>query len=152
MRRPLSAGVSAALLAALALAGCGDQAPANTKPATELAGSASPSGAGNAAVQVHTIDAATLAARVGKGDVQLIDVRTPEEFSEGHIEGAVNVPLDSFDATALPATEGKQRVLYCRSGHRSGIAAEALAASGETATHLAGGILAWAEGGFAVTQ
>jgi len=80
-------------------------------------------------------------------------VRTPEEFAEGHLEGAVNIPLDTFDSAALPDPEGAQRVLYCRSDRRSGIAADRLAeATGRDAVHLEGGILAWEDAGLPVQR
>ena len=99
-----------------------------------------------------TIEAKALATRIGAGEqIQLIDVRTPEEFAERHLEGAINVPLDSFDPAALPDTGGAERVLYCRSARRSAEAAEKLAdATGRDAVHLEGGILAWEKAGLPV--
>ena len=105
-----------------------------------------------AAAQVATLDSAELAALVAAGKVRLIDVRTPEEFAEGSIEGAVNVPLDTFDPAAINDEPGKETVLFCRSGRRSGLAADKLAAErGEAVRHLDGGILAWIADGQAVT-
>jgi phage shock protein E len=50
----------------------------------------------------------------------LLDVRTPEEFEAGHIEGAINMPLSEIQSGTLPKT-GKEVELYvyCRSGNRS---------------------------------
>ncbi|MCP5396298.1 MAG: rhodanese-like domain-containing protein [Sphingomonadaceae bacterium] len=101
---------------------------------------------------VTTIEVADLSAQLDAGSVTLIDVRTPEEFAAGHIAGATNIPLDSFDPAALPREDGKQVVLYCRSGNRSGQAAEKLAAHDGSATHLAGGIVAWEGTGKPVEQ
>lgn len=101
-----------------------------------------------ASIAVDEIDAAVMAARMAAGEIVLVDVRTPEEFAEGHIEGAVNMPLDQFDPAAVPQAEGKETVIYCRSGRRSEMAAQYLAeATGENAVHLDGGILAWEEAG-----
>lgn len=98
--------------------------------------------------QVSTLDSAELASMIAAGTVRLIDVRTPEEFAEGSIPGAVNLPLDRFDPAAIVDEPGKETVLFCRSDRRSGIAAERLAAHRGTAVrHLDGGILAWAEQG-----
>ncbi|MBO6766985.1 MAG: rhodanese-like domain-containing protein [Erythrobacter sp.] len=96
---------------------------------------------------VETITPEALADRIAAGEsIQLIDVRTPEEFAQGHLSGAINIPVDRFDPAALPDRQGTARVLYCRSDRRSGIAAGRLAeASGEDAVHLDGGILAWEE-------
>lgn len=123
------------------------------------AGCSSPSAAdsGGAAVavgKIETLTAADLATRLGQGKVQLIDVRTAEEFAQGHIAGAINLPLDSFDPKALPAAQsGQQIVLYCRSGRRSGIATERMIAAGAAqARHLEGGILAWQAAGLPLAQ
>lgn len=78
------------------------------------------------------VDAATALALAGKG-ARVVDVRTPAEFAEGHVPGAVNVP---FDEIARRAGEVGPKdapvVLYCRSGRRSGVAAETLRALGYT--------------------
>lgn len=97
-----------------------------------------------AAVQVRTISVPDLARRISASDVTLIDVRTPEEFAEGHLAGAINMPVESFDPVRLAGTDPAKLVLYCRSDRRSGVAAEKLAvATGKPAVHLKGGILAW---------
>jgi rhodanese-related sulfurtransferase len=94
------------------------------------------------------------ATRIAAGEpIQLIDVRTPEEFAQGHLTGAINIPLGEFDPEALPDPRGSERILYCRSDRRSGIAAERLAAaSGTAALHLDGGILAWEASDFPVER
>lgn len=100
---------------------------------------------------INTVGVDALAPRVAAGEVLLVDVRTPEEFSAGHIPGAINMPVESFDpeaAAALEAGSDQQMVLYCRSGNRSLRAAEMLAElTGEGATHLEGGITAWEAAG-----
>lgn len=67
------------------------------------------------------------ARRLVEGGARLVDVRTPQEFAEGHARGAVNIPFDQLGARAgeLGGPEAKV-VLYCRTGRRSGIAAERL--------------------------
>lgn len=85
-----------------------------------------------------------LAAKLKAGNVRLIDVRTAEEVAEGMIPGAEHIPLDQFDPASLDFSDGREVVLYCRSGRRSAIAGEKLAAAtGKPTEHLAGGILAW---------
>ncbi len=89
-----------------------------------------------------------LAARLRDGKVRLIDVRTEAEVAEGAIPGAEHIPLDHFDPAALGPSDGREVVLYCRSGNRSAVAGEKLAAAtGETALHLDGGIIAWEAAG-----
>jgi rhodanese-related sulfurtransferase len=95
-----------------------------------------------------TLTPEELAARLAAGNVRLIDVRTDAEVAEGVIPGAEHIPLDRFDPAALGPDDGREVVLYCRSDRRSGIAAAKLAeATGEPATHLEGGILAWEAAG-----
>lgn len=137
IRGTLFTGVAAGLLAACS---AGAQPANETDPVGREAG-------------VLTIEPRALALRLDAGEaIQLIDVRTPEEYAEGHLAGAINIPLDEFEPQALPDTNGAQRILYCRSGRRSGIAAERLAASGTEAIHLEGGILAWESGGLPVVR
>ena len=94
-----------------------------------------------------------LAARIKAGTVRLIDVRTDAEVAQGVIPGAEHIPLDRFDPAALGPDDGRDVVLYCRSGRRSAVAGEKLAeATGKPAEHLAGGILAWEEAGQPVEQ
>ncbi|MBP7173033.1 MAG: rhodanese-like domain-containing protein [Cloacibacterium sp.] len=60
----------------------------------------------------------------------LVDVRTPEEYAEGSVKGAVNIPLDQIP-NRLEEFEGKTSVIvFCRSGNRSGQAKSILEAKG----------------------
>jgi rhodanese-related sulfurtransferase len=75
----------------------------------------------------------------------LIDTRRPEEFAEGHVNGAVSIPLEELmaDLSLLPDKEAKI-VVYCKSGIRSAIATQALLMNGyPNALSMGGGILAW---------
>ncbi|MGN0920506.1 MAG: rhodanese-like domain-containing protein [Cellvibrio sp.] len=70
-----------------------------------------------------------------------IDVRTAEEYSAGHIEGATHIPYEDIAKRIHEITEDKDAVihLYCRSGRRSGVAQEMLQAEGFTKVNNAGG-------------
>lgn len=69
----------------------------------------------------------------------LVDVRTPEEFAQGHLEGAVNIPVESADFAAQVQALGSPSVqVYCRSGNRSAQAVALLAGSGVNAADLGG--------------
>ena len=92
------------------------------------------------------MDVDTFAKYIANGDVQLVDVRTPEEYSEGHIEGARNINLfdDDFIEKAQAELDSSRPVaVYCRSGKRSAEAAQKLSGKGFKVANLKGGILAW---------
>lgn len=85
----------------------------------------------------------------------LLDVRTPEEYAQGHIPGAINIDgqnLGFVNRVTSRIPRDKEIALYCRSGHRSIDAANKLIALGYRVTDLAGGILAWQEAGLPVTN
>ena len=88
--------------------------------------------------------------------VELIDVRTPIEFQEVHVDFARNVPLDQLDPAAwAPANARREQPLYviCRSGSRGRQACEKLQAAGFTqVVNVEGGTQAWAAAGFAVAR
>lgn len=79
----------------------------------------------------------------------LLDVRSRGEFAEGHLPGAVNVPLDDLGAVAARYA-GQDVVTVCRSGARSLTAAQLLAAAGARVQSLAGGTEAWQRAGHPV--
>ena len=98
--------------------------------------------------KVVDLSTAELNALIANGNIRLIDVRRDDEVAEGMIPGAEHIMLDDFDPAQLDLSDGREVVLYCRSGRRSGIAAERLAAhTGEPVKHLDGGIMAWQEAG-----
>ena len=75
----------------------------------------------------------------------ILDVRTREEYDEGHIPGAILIPNTEIEAKAEDVLTDKDQLIlvYCRSGRRSKIAAEALAELGYTNIMEFGGILDW---------
>jgi len=78
--------------------------------------------------------------------IQLVDVRTPEEFASGHLENAVNINFyaDDFKDRINEMDKEKEVYLYCRSGGRSAKAAKELEAMGFKKVYdLEGGILKW---------
>jgi rhodanese-related sulfurtransferase len=91
------------------------------------------------------IDAAGLEAA---GEVQLVDVRTQEERDAGRIpDDTAHIPFEQLLTRAGELDRERPIVFYCRSGDRSAVAADAFGASGYDAQSLAGGIVAWQEGG-----
>jgi phage shock protein E len=102
--------------------------------------------------EVATITQETLVERVEAKDPTLVvlDVRTAEEFSAGHVPGARNVPHDQIESrlAELAPLQSSEVVVYCRSGRRAGIAIDVLQGHGFTRVrHLEGDMQAWAEGG-----
>lgn len=86
-------------------------------------------------------------------DEQLIDVRTPGEFSEGHLDGAINIDFRSTDFRDQINKLDKDRpvYLYCRSGGRSGQAAAIFSEAGfSLVVDMDGGIMAWEAAGLPV--
>lgn len=72
----------------------------------------------------------------------LVDVRNPDEYAAGHIDGAVSVPLESgdFDTAAGALDPAEAYVLYCETGRRAGVALERMTALGFADVVNAGGI------------
>ena len=78
----------------------------------------------------------------------VLDVRTPAEYAEGHVPGAVNVPHDQLASRLAEVPRDKDVVLYCRSGRRTALAADVLASHGYTRlSHLEGDMQAWVDRG-----
>ncbi len=71
---------------------------------------------------------------------QLIDVRSPVEFSQGALEGAINMPINSFQYLKDSIDCSKPVVLYCRTGARSGMVKKYLEQLGFDQVHNIGGI------------
>jgi len=71
----------------------------------------------------------------------IVDVRTPQEFADGHLDNAKNYPLSELDKHFSNIDKDTQIVLYCRSGNRSGQAYQYLTVQGFTNLHNAGGLV-----------
>jgi len=102
-----------------------------------------------------SLDAKAFAVRIGEGNVQLVDVRTPAEYAQGHLANAVNLDWTGGQLEARATTLEKTRpvLLYCASGRRSADAREYLAEQGfNEVVDLEGGINAWTGSGGAVTR
>jgi rhodanese-related sulfurtransferase len=81
-------------------------------------------------------------ALVQKGAV-LVDVRTPEEFASGHLEGAINIPVDELSMRKGELKKDAELVLYCRSGARSARGQALLKEAGYPKVHNLGGMSNW---------
>lgn len=99
------------------------------------------------------VDVATLKKALDDQKVpQLIDVRTPQEFAEGHVPGAVNIPLDQIETRSGEIASDQEVWLVCRSGSRSARAASLLEQKSFNTVNVLGGTLAWQASGFAVEK
>lgn len=124
-----------ALLAALAVSGCGGK-----------------SGGESAAGQHRSVT--DFATDIAASGTTLIDVRTPAEFAAGHLANATNIDVEAADFAQRIAALDKAGTyaLYCRTGHRSGVALETMSKAGFTHVFdLSGGITAWQAAGKPVT-
>lgn len=83
----------------------------------------------------------------------LLDVRTPEEWNENHIDGAVLIPLNELDARVNEIPTDQDVLIICRSGNRSSSARDILRGYGlNRTTSIIGGINAWISNGFPVVS
>jgi rhodanese-related sulfurtransferase len=94
------------------------------------------------------MDPATLALEMGR--FQVVDVRFPNEWEAGHIDGAVHVPGDYVFDRVSELDLTRPVVTVCRSGSRSAEAAEELAGEGFDVQNLEGGIDAWVAQGLPI--
>jgi len=85
----------------------------------------------------------------------LLDVRSAEEFNEGHVPGAVNIPHTRLDRIylLLNRSKDKQRIIYCRSGKKAALVLDAMNDRGLiNLYHLEGDMIAWKEAGLPVEK
>ena len=90
------------------------------------------------------------AAKTVEADVVVLDVRTPEEFAEGHLANAINIDFQSgnFANEISKLDKGTTYAVYCRSGNRSGQAVKVMADLGFTDLYdMDGGVIDWAAAG-----
>jgi rhodanese-related sulfurtransferase len=98
-----------------------------------------------AAPQVPLIEPAQVRGLMSLGGkLTIVDVRTPEEYAQGHLDGAILMPLDNLPNTYSSLPKKGKLIVYCRSGHRSAKAVQFLVEHGYTnAISMNGGYLAW---------
>ncbi len=90
-------------------------------------------------------------AMMERGDIQVIDVREPNEYREGHVPGAKLMPVNSVLARIQELNHDQDVLFVCAVGQRSALACEMAAAMGlERLYNMEGGTQAWAEAGLPV--
>jgi rhodanese-related sulfurtransferase len=82
----------------------------------------------------------------------LLDVRTPEEFAAGHIQGAVLIPLNELQGRLNRVPKDKIVICVCASGSRSSAAARQLEKAGYQVKNMKGGIARWLQAGLPLTK
>lgn len=98
------------------------------------------------------IEAEQLEQEIAQGKVRVVDVRTPAEFREVHIEGSRSMPLDQLQPEELK-DGGLPGVIVCRSGTRAAQAMSKLQAAGCVDLRvLEGGVMAWEQAGLPVKR
>lgn len=133
-RRPLAVMLTLVLVALL-VAACGGAAP--------------PSGAAAVALplQVNTVTAATMQSQ----GAFMLDVREPDEWAAGHIEGATLIPLGDLPNRLAEVPKDRTIVVVCRSGNRSATGRDILLDAGyKQATSMSGGMNDWVADGYPV--
>lgn len=126
--------VALALAGVVALAGC-SAAPAESE-------GTSMSDSSNAYAKITADEAKTM---MDAGDVTIVDVRTAQEYADGHIPGAINIPLESIgsDKPAELTDTDADLIVYCRTGVRSKQASDKLVELGYQHVNDMGGIVDW---------
>ena len=115
---------------------CAQQAP-SSQPASQPAA-------------VEKIDVEKFDALRTQADQVVLDVRTPAEFADGHVAGAINLPISKqpFDDAIAKLDKSKSYLVYCHSGKRSFLASQRMRAAGfEHLLNFSGGIVAWEKAG-----
>jgi rhodanese-related sulfurtransferase len=97
---------------------------------------------------VRQLTAAELQERLRNNErLVMLDVRTPEEFADGHIAGSRLMPLPVVAARSQELPKDVPIVCVCRSGARSQAACESLERQGFAVMNLSGGMIAWKRAG-----
>ncbi len=88
-----------------------------------------------------------------KPDMVILDVRTPSEFDDGHIEGAINIPVDYLAGRLDELSKDDELLVYCRTGNRSARAVGILNDNGFMKIfHMDAGITGWLDAGYPVVE
>lgn len=98
------------------------------------------------------VDVVSAREMVADGDAVLVDVRTRQEWKEGHAPEAMHVSLASLETQMRRIPDDAVVLAICRSGNRSARAVSMLRASGRQARNVKGGMRAWARADLPVTR
>lgn len=132
------AAATLALAGALGLAACAAPAMGNSMGGTSSVDA-------QASDAYHKITADEAKSLMDAGSPTIVDVRTPKEYEEGHIPGAINIPVESIgaDKPAELTDTNAELIVYCRTGVRSKQASDKLVGLGYQNVNDMGGIVDW---------
>lgn len=109
--------------------------------------------AGSLAEPFTRVDVPTARQMIDQGGIQLIDVREPNEYREGHLPGVTLVPLNTLLSRPQDYLKDDHLLFVCAAGQRSALACEMAAALGfEHVYNLEGGTTAWAKAGLPIEK
>jgi rhodanese-related sulfurtransferase len=111
--------------------------------------------ANEARSRIREIDVENAARAIASQEAVVVDVREPDEFRQGHLPGAVNIPRGVAEMGVPQAVPDRTArvVVYCAGGNRSALVADSLKQMGyENVESLAGGIQGWVRSGQPVTR
>lgn len=99
---------------------------------------------------VHLVTATELKDQLesNAGFIQVVDIRTPEDFAKAHIEGAINIPFGKVGDNMDQLSQSKQIVVSCYTGQTAGMTIAALNIAGYKAKSLRGGFPSWENADF----
>ena len=99
---------------------------------------------------IRKVDTKTFKSEIEGKKIQLVDVRTPKEYVQGHIENSENINVfdNNFMAQMAKYKKDQPVYVYCRSGGRSMKAAGKLKAAGYNVVNLNGGFMGWEKNGY----
>lgn len=143
MKTKFLAALLVVLGVSVLLSGCGS-ADSNTMQAPAAKAQES-----KVTAEYHKITQEQAKERMTKNPkVIILDVRTPQEYKDGHIDKAINVPNEDINTTPPKELPDKNAeiLIYCRSGHRSKQASDKLVKMGYTNIYDFGGINTWTYG------
>lgn len=153
-RTGIAALAAASLALTVGLTGCSSDADSSTASAAETSTSQG-YGADQAPSSPVRVGVAEFADVIADPGVTIVDVRTPQEYAEGHIEGAVNIPVESadfLDRVGELDPAGTYAV-YCRSGNRSQGAVDGMSSIGINGiVELESGTNGWSSAGQPLVQ
>ncbi|MEP7284820.1 MAG: rhodanese-like domain-containing protein [Chloroflexota bacterium] len=101
----------------------------------------------------NELSAAEANTRIGSDEpLFILDVREPQEYQMGHIEGAILIPLGELGRRVKELPTDREILCVCASGSRSGMATRQLASAGYKAINLRGGMVGWQHARYAITR